>query len=84
MKDIIIDLQKYGEWKVQPSIEIDLISSKDADEERVRHSKRSNTEFNTFDNINNIVDAIFKTLFSRYYYVLETSFRGSDFTFDSV
>ena len=84
MKDIIIDLQKYGEWNVQSTIEINLISSKDADEGRVRHSKRNNTEFNTFDNINNIVDAIFKTIFSRYYYVLETSFRGSDITFDSV
>ena len=41
LRDIIINLQKSGTWKVQLTIAINFISSKDVDEERVDN----NTDF---------------------------------------
>ena len=84
MKDIKIDLKKSGTCKVQLTIEINFTSSKDVDEERVMHSKSENTEFKTFDNLNNVVDELFKSFLLRYQTRLGTSMRGSGFIFDSV
>ena len=46
--------------------------------------KSDNVEFKFYDNVNDIVDELFKTLLSRYQDNLETSMRGNDFIFDSV
>ena len=63
MRDIIINLQKSGTWKVQLTIAINFISSKDADEEQVMHLKSNNIEFMTYGNANNIDDELFESLF---------------------
>ena len=63
MRDIIINLQKSGTWKVQLTTAINFISSKDADEDQVMHLKSDNIEFMTYGNANNIVDKPFKSLF---------------------
>ena len=44
------------------------------------HSKCCNTEFMTYDN----VDELFESLRSRYQIRLETSMKWSDFIFDSI
>ena len=41
-----------------------FISSKDIDEKREMYSKSDNTEFETFDNINDFFDELFKLLLS--------------------
>ena len=74
MKDIIIDLQESDTWKIQLTIAVNFISSKDAEEERVMHAK-SDKEFMTYDNANDTVDELFKTLLSRYQGNLETLIR---------
>ena len=48
------------------------------------HLKSNNKESKTYDNVNDIVDEHFKTLFSRYQSSLETSMRRGDFIFDQV
>ena len=63
MRNIIINLQKSGTWKVQLAIAINFISSKDADEEQVMHLESTNIEFMTYGNANNIVDELFESLF---------------------
>ena len=63
MRDIIINLQKSDTWKVQLTIAINFISSKDADEEQVMHLESTNIEFMTYGNANNIVDELFESLF---------------------
>ena len=63
MRNIIINLQKSGTWKVQLAIAINFISSKDADEEQVMHLESNNIEFMTDGNANNIVDELFESLF---------------------
>ena len=83
MRDTIINLQKSDSWKVQLTIEINVISSKDVDEEPVMHSKSDNIEFMLDNNANEVVNELFESLLSRYKIGLETSMRGSDFIFDS-
>ena len=82
MRDIVINLQKYDTWKIQLTIAINFISSKDIDEDRVMRSKRDNTEFVSYDNANQVVSELFESLPSRYQIGLETSIRGRDFTFE--
>ena len=47
------------------------------------HSKSDNKEFMIYDNANDVVDKLFKSLLSRYQSGLETLMRGSNFNFDS-
>ena len=82
MRDIVINLQKYDTWKIQLTIAINFISSKDIDEDRVMRSKRDNTEFVSYDDANQVVSELFESLPSRYQIGLETSIRGRDFTFE--
>ena len=84
MKGITIDFQESDTWKIQLAIAINFVSSKDAEEERSMHSKNDNEEFMIYDNTNNIIDELCKSLLSRYKKKLETSMRGIDFFFDST
>ena len=56
---MIINLQKSDAWKIQLTIAISFISSKDANEERVMHSKSDNVEFMLYDNANEVVSELF-------------------------
>ena len=71
-RDIIINLQKFGMWKIQLIIKINFISSKDVDEERLMRSKSGNIEFMLYDNANEVVNELFQSLHSRYSIALET------------
>ena len=84
LKDIIIELQKSDTRKIQLTIAINFISPKDVDEESVIYTKSDNKEFMTYDNMDYIVDEIFKALSSRYQGNLETSMKGSDIVWESV
>ena len=73
LKDIIIDLQKSGTWKIQLTIAIKfIISSKDTSEERIIHLKSDNMEI-LFVNANEAIEELFESLLSRYQTRLETS-----------
>ena len=71
-------------WKIQLTIAINFISSKDAEEEHVMHSRSNNIKFISYNDASEVVDELFESLHSRYQGNLETSIRGSDFIFDSV
>ena len=45
LRDIIIDLQESDTWKIQLTIAINFVSSKDPEEERVMHWKSDNIKF---------------------------------------
>ena len=81
---MIIDLQKSDLSKVQLTIGIEFTSSEDIDEERVIHSQSDSKEFKIYDNANDVLDELFKSLLSRYQSSLETLRRGNDFIFNSV
>ena len=82
MGEIIIDLQNSDTWKIQLTIEINIISSKGAEEERVMHSRNDSIKFTSYNDANEAVDELFELLWSRYQGDLETSMRESDFIID--
>ena len=61
LRNIIIDLQNSDAWKIQLTIAINFISSKDAEEERVMYSRRDNTKnFTSYGVANKIVHELFE------------------------
>ena len=84
LRDIITNLEKSDTWKIQLTIAINFISSKDVDEEHVMHSKSNNKESMQNDNANEVENELFELLISRCEISLEISMRGSDFIFNSV
>ena len=68
--------------KVQLTIAINSISSKDNDEERVMHSKSGNIEIMINDEAHEVIEELSKSLRNRYQNNLEESIKGSEFFFD--
>ena len=61
LRNIIIDLQNSDAWKIQLTIAINFISSKDAEEERAMYSRRDNTKnFTSYGVANKVVDELFE------------------------
>ena len=71
-------------WKIQLTIAINFISSKDNDEEHVMSSKNDKKEIKINDKADEVMEKLFKSLLNRYQNNLETSMRVSDFIFDCV
>ena len=80
MKDLIIDFQKSGTWKIQLTIAIKYIYR----QEQVMHSKSYIIEVMTYDNANEVIDKIFESFCSRYQIRLEAPLKGNDFIFDGA
>ena len=60
LKDIMNDLKKYGTCKMQLTITITFISSKnDNDKEHVVHSKRDNIEIMINDQADELIETLF-------------------------
>ena len=76
MKNIIIDLQNSDTWKIQLKIAINLTSLKDAEEERIMHSRSDNVKFTSYNDASEVVvNPRVDSLRSRYHRNLETSMR---------
>ena len=78
LRDTIINLQNSDIWKIQLAIAINFIFSKDAEEERVIHSKGENIKFTSYNDANKFVEELFDLLRLRYQVDLEISMRESD------
>ena len=66
---------------MQLTIAINLISSKDTDEERVTHSKIDNIEIIFSDKADKVTEKLFQSLHSICQIGLETSMKDSEFVF---
>ena len=84
LRNILINLQNSDAWKIQLTIAINFISSKDAEEECVMHSSSGNIKLTPYSDANDVIDKLFKSLLSKYQDNIEASLKGSDFIFDSV
>ena len=74
-----------GEWKIQLSMKINFVSSKDySNETRTVSSWSDNTEIIMGNETNDIIHKLFKSFLQRYQEKLEKSMKGSDFVFNSV
>ena len=71
LRNMIINLQNFDVWKIQLTIAITFISSKDAEDERVMHSSSGNLKFTPYNDANDVINKLFKSLRSRYQENLE-------------
>ena len=81
--EIINNETQFGEWKIQLTMQISFISSRDSGETRTMRTKSDNMKImmgsETYDIINELNDSLFQR-----YQELKKSMRGSEFIFDSV
>ena len=62
---MIINLQKSDAWKIQFTIAINFISSKEAEDEHVMHSRSNKMKFTSYNDANEVVDELFEFKVSR-------------------
>ena len=82
--DLINDHKTQNEWKIELTMQINFISSKDSDETRTMHTKSDNIEIMMGNETDEIIEKLFKSLLQKYQDGLEESMRGSKFIRDSV
>ena len=83
--DMINDHKNQGEWKIQLSAEINVISSKpDSDETRIMHTKSNNIEITIGSDTDEVIKNLFRSPLQRYQENLEEKMRGSEFVFDGI
>ena len=77
---MIIDLKESDTRKIQITIAINFISSKDAEEERVMHSKNNDIKFSSYNDVNEVVDKLSDWLSVQlmYYKCHKVNFRDAD------
>ena len=75
---------QFGELKIQLTMSINFISSKDSDETRNMHTKSDNIEIMMGSETDDIVGELFKSLFQKYQEGLEESMRGRECVFNNV
>ena len=81
----VIDYEtQFEEWKIQLTMSINFISSKDSDENCNMHTKKDNIEIIMGSETNNIIEELCESLLQKYQEGLEESMRGSEFIRDSV
>ena len=73
-----------SEWKIQLTMAINFISSKDSDETRTMHTKSNNVEIMIGSETDEINEDLFESFFQKYQEGLEESMTGSEFVYDSV
>ena len=76
--------ETYSEWKIQLTMAINFISSKDSDENRTMHTKSNNVEIMIGSEIDEIIEVLFEFFLQKYQEGLDESMRGSEFVYDSV
>ena len=84
LRNITINLGNSDEWKIQLTIAINFIFSKDSEEERVMHSNSDNLKLTHYSDANDLIEKLFLSLRLKYQETLKKSIKGSDFIFDSV
>ena len=63
----VIDYEtQYGEWKIQLTMSINFISSKDSDETRNMHAKSDNIEMMMGSEKDDIINELFESLLQKY------------------
>ena len=81
MRHIIINFSSSDTWKIQLTIAINFISSKDTDEGRVLHSNSDSIKFAPYNDANEVVNEVFESLRSKYQDNLEPSMREEVISF---
>ena len=84
LRDMINDHKTRREWKIQLTMQINFISSKDSEETRTMHTKSHNIEIMMGKETNEIIENVSEFLLQNYRKDLEESMTGSEFVPDSI
>ena len=79
----IIDY-KFGEWKIQLTMQVNFISSKHSEEIRTMSTKSDNIEIIMGSETDGIIKGPSKSFLLRYQEGLEEKMRVSEFVFESI
>ena len=66
LRDMINDHKSQSEWKIQLTMQINFISSKDSEETRTMHTKRSNIEITMGNETDEIMEKLFDSLLRKF------------------
>ena len=84
LSDIVNNHKTQGEWKIQLTIAINLISSKDSNEAHTMHSKSNNIKIVIGYGTDEIIKELFESLLQKYQKGIKERMIWSEFVFDSV
>ena len=73
-----------SEWKIQLTMAINFISSKDSDENQTLHTKGNNVEIMMGSETHEIIENLFESLLQKYQEGLEQSMAGGEFAYDII
>ena len=73
-----------SEWKIQLTMAINFISSKDSDETRTMNTESNNVEIMIGSETDEIIEDLVESFLQKYQEGLEESMRGSEFAYDSA
>ena len=71
LSDVINDHKTQGEWKIQLTMTINFISSKDSNETCTMHTKSDNIKLMIGNETDEIIKKLFESLLQRYQEELE-------------
>ena len=77
LSDIINDHKTHTDWKIQLTMEINFISSKDSNETRTMHTTSDNIEIIIGNETDGIVKNLFESPLQKYQEGLKKSLKGS-------
>ena len=84
LSDMINDHKTRREWKIQLTMQINFVSSKDSEEIRTMYTKSHNIEIMMGNETDEIIEKLFESLLQNYQKDLEESMRKSEFVYDSI
>ena len=85
LRELLEEYQQKGEWKVQLTIEVNLISLEPgSDETRIMYTRSHNIEIMFRDDNDDIIEQLFESLLQKYEEKLQNKMRGSEFEFGGV
>ena len=84
LKDMIVKHKARGEWKIQLIMRIIFVSSIDANEVHIMHTKSDNIKIMNGIETNDAINELFNSFLRRYQEGLETKVKGSGYIFDKV
>ena len=84
LSDMINDHTTRREWKIQLTMQINFVSSKDSEEIRTMYTKSHNIEIMMGNETDEIIEKLFESLLQNYQKDLEESMRRSEFVFECI
>ena len=81
---MIDDYKSKGEWKIQITMRIILISFIDKNETQVMHTKSDNVEIMNGADTSDVINKFINSFIKKYQEELETKLKGSSYIFELI